>query len=194
MSWIVAPAAGLEAGVRELLAQQLERHAVLQRERRGAGEAVHQAADGRAFLGHGDEQLARHAVFVEADGEVAFVSAHVELVGDRQALVGQTMAHGARRRSGSSTASSFPPCPADKAGAAASPWLDLRRGRSHRAERLRLLGAVAVDGDRLQAQLPRLDVGFGDLVHGGDSGMLMVLEIAPEMNGCAAAIMRRCPR
>src|SRR5208337_111695 len=66
---VVAPAAGLEAGVGELVAQQLERHAVLQGERHGAGKAVHEAADGRAFLGHGDEQLTRHAVLVEADGE-----------------------------------------------------------------------------------------------------------------------------
>ena len=64
----------------------------------GAGEAVHQAADGRAFLGHGDEDLARHAVLVEADGEVAFVSAHGELVGDRQALLGQTMTARVGRR------------------------------------------------------------------------------------------------
>src|ERR1035437_6332373 len=55
---VTAPAAGLEAGVRKLFAHQLERHAVLQGQRRGAGEAIHQAADGRAFLGHGDEDLA----------------------------------------------------------------------------------------------------------------------------------------
>src|SRR5208337_4502059 len=97
---VMAPAAGLEAGVGELLAHQLERYAVLQGERRGAGKAVHEAADGRAFLGHGDEQLTRHAVLVEADGEVAFVSADAELVSDGQALVGQTMARGFRRSGG----------------------------------------------------------------------------------------------
>src|SRR6516162_2841770 len=97
---IVAPAAGLEAGVRELFAQQLERNAVLQGDGDGAGKAVHQATDGRAFLGHGDEQLARHSVLVEADGEVAFVSADLEFVRDGKALVGQTMTHGARRLDG----------------------------------------------------------------------------------------------
>src|ERR1039458_5878620 len=41
-----------------------------------------------------------HAVLVEAHGEIAFVSAYAELVGDGQALVGQTVTHGARRRGG----------------------------------------------------------------------------------------------
>ena len=52
-------------------------------------EAVHQAADGGTFLGHGDEDLARLAVGIEADGDVALVSADVELVRDRRALVRQ---------------------------------------------------------------------------------------------------------
>src|ERR1019366_8189230 len=97
---IVAPATGLEAGVRELLAQQLQGHAVLQRDRSRAGKAVHQAADGRAFLGHGDEQLAGHAVFVESHSEVALVSAHLELVGDGEALVRQTVTDCPRRSGG----------------------------------------------------------------------------------------------
>ena len=73
MLGILAPAAGLEAGVRELFAEQLERHAVLQGDGDGQGEAVHQAADGGAFLGHGDEDFAGLAVGIEADGDVALV-------------------------------------------------------------------------------------------------------------------------
>ena len=83
----------LEARVRELVDQELQRHAVLQRQRGRGGEAVHQAGDGRAFLGHGDEDLARRAVLVHADGDVALVAADRELVRDRLALVGQLAAH-----------------------------------------------------------------------------------------------------
>ena len=100
MSGLLRPAAGLEAGVRELVAQQLQRHAVLQRDGDGAGKAVHQAADGGAFLGHGDEDLARLSVGIDAHGDVAFVSGDVELVGDGEALVGQAVADGARRLGG----------------------------------------------------------------------------------------------
>src|ERR1051326_1796946 len=39
-------------------------------------------------------------------------------------------------------------------------------------ERLRLLAAVAIDGDCLEAKLPSLDVGFGDFIHGGRLGQV----------------------
>src|SRR5215831_6180704 len=45
---IVCPAAGLETRVRELFAEQLQRHTVLQGDRYRESEAVHQSADGRA--------------------------------------------------------------------------------------------------------------------------------------------------
>src|SRR5499427_10818604 len=157
---IAAPAAGFEAGMRELFAQQLERHAVLQADGDCAGEAVHEAADGGAFLGHGDEDLTRHAVFVKADGEIAFVSADVELVRDRQALVGQTMTDGFRRRE-SGISRFFRPTLWDSHRRGLGAWLCRRR--SHRAEWLRLLGAVAVNGNRLEAELPCEDVGLHDL-------------------------------
>ncbi len=94
---VAGPAGGLEAGVGEFLAEDLERHAVLQGERDGGGEGVHQAGDGGAFLGHLDEDFARLAVGVEADGDVALVAGDGEFVGDGGALVGQAMADGARR-------------------------------------------------------------------------------------------------
>jgi hypothetical protein len=40
----------------------------------GAGEAVHQAADGRSLFGHGDEDFAHAVVGIESDGDVALVS------------------------------------------------------------------------------------------------------------------------
>jgi hypothetical protein len=48
----------------------LERHAVLQAERDGDGEVVHQAAEGGAFLVHVDEDLAERAVLVFAGAQV----------------------------------------------------------------------------------------------------------------------------
>jgi hypothetical protein len=57
-------------------------------------------------------------------------------------------------------------------------------------ERLRELGAVAVERVGLQRQLPRQHVGFLQSSTVASLGMLIVLEIAPEMKGWAAAIMR----
>ena len=75
----------------------LERDAVLEGERDGGGEGVHEAGDGGAFLGHADEDFAGLAVGVEADGDVALVAGEAELVGDGGALGGQTVTDGARR-------------------------------------------------------------------------------------------------
>jgi hypothetical protein len=47
----------------------------------------------RLPVGHGDEDLAGRSVVVHADGDVAFVSADGELVGDGAALVGEFTAH-----------------------------------------------------------------------------------------------------
>ena len=95
--FVAGPAGGLEAGVGELLAEDLEGDAVLEGEGDGGGEGVHEAGDGGAFLGHADEDFAGCAVGVEADGDVAFVAADAELVGDGHALGGEAMADGAGR-------------------------------------------------------------------------------------------------
>ena len=63
----------------------------------GQREAVHQPADRRAFLGHGDEEFAGLPFGIEADGDVALVASDVELVRDRGALFLQLVTHGARR-------------------------------------------------------------------------------------------------
>src|ERR1019366_2366367 len=90
------PAAGLKARVRELFAEEFQRHAVLQRDRDGQRKAVHEPRHGRAFLRHLDEDLAGFAVGIQADDDVAFVASDVELVRDRHALFFQTVTHGAR--------------------------------------------------------------------------------------------------
>src|SRR5262249_57778978 len=56
-----------------------------------------------------------------------------------------------------------------------------------------LLAAVAMDRARLEAEPPGLDVGLLDLLHRRLLRHVMVLEIAPEMKGCTAAIMRTWP-
>src|SRR6266542_3021501 len=84
----------LEPLVREFLHQRLQRHSVLQRHAGQRADAVHQTADGRAFLGHGDEQLARLAVPKQADGEITFVAGDVELVRDGRAGFRKTAAQG----------------------------------------------------------------------------------------------------
>ena len=94
---VAGPSAGLEAGVGELFAEQFQRDSVLQRDRNGQREAVHEAADGRSFFGHGDEQFAGLTVRIEADGDVALVVSDFEFVGDGGALFLQLVANGARR-------------------------------------------------------------------------------------------------
>ncbi len=84
----------------ELADEALDRHAVLQRDRRGRAQRVHQPADRRAFLAHGQEQLARLAVLVQPDGQIALVSSHVELVRERTPRVRQTTTHGAMHNVG----------------------------------------------------------------------------------------------
>src|SRR5208282_5866049 len=49
---IARPSAGLKASVRKFFAEQLQRHAMLQRDGRGQGKAVHEPRNGRAFLRH----------------------------------------------------------------------------------------------------------------------------------------------
>ncbi len=78
-------------------AEDLEGDAVLEGERDGGGEGVHEAGDGGAFLGHADEDFAGAAVGVEADGDVALVAAEAEFVGDGGALGGEAVADGAGR-------------------------------------------------------------------------------------------------
>ena len=95
---VLGHARRLEARVAELVDQRLQRHAVLQRVADRLGERVGKARDRRAFLGHHQEDLARHAVLEQADRDVALVAGDVELVRDRLALVGQLAARRRARR------------------------------------------------------------------------------------------------
>jgi hypothetical protein len=127
--------------VTELADIVLKRHAVLQAHRNARAEGVHQATYRAAFLGHREEQLARAAVGVEADGDVALVAGDAELVGDAVPRIGQAFAarllHGGR------------------GGAVAL---------GARGKGLAFLGAVAVDRQGLEAELPAVEVGLGDVL------------------------------
>ena len=78
---VLGETARLEALVSEFLDQTFERHAVLQGDGGQRADRVHQAADGAAFLGHVNEELAGLAIFEEADGDITFVTGDLELVG-----------------------------------------------------------------------------------------------------------------
>ncbi len=64
----------------------------MQRERDGSSKAIHQTADRAAFLSHGDEQLAGTAVGIQANIQVAFMAADVELVRNRLTRIRQAFA------------------------------------------------------------------------------------------------------
>ena len=85
-------AVGLEAREQEGVDELLERHAVLQAERDGDGEAVRHAAEGGAFLVHVDEDLAERAVLVLAGAQVDLVVADAGLLRVAGAAVGQPAA------------------------------------------------------------------------------------------------------
>src|SRR3990170_2900959 len=142
---------GLEAHVAELRDVDLERDAVLESERDGDHERVHEAGEGRSLLGDVHEDVAGRAVVEEADVDVALVLADLELAADLDAVVRQ-------------------------AAPLRVPWDDTgdgsercRPGVDLPGERLRNLAVVAVDRDRLDAELPRLDQELRDLV---DRGLL----------------------
>lgn len=91
---VAGGAHGLEAHALEADDGVVDGQAVLDGEGEGAAECLAHAGHGGAFLGHFDEELAGRAVGVEADGEVALVITHAELVGDGGAGFGEDAAHG----------------------------------------------------------------------------------------------------
>ena len=88
----------LEAREGEGVDVLLERHAVLQAERDGDGEVVHQRAEGGAFLVHVDEDLAEPPVLVLAGAEIDLVAADGGLLRVALAPVGQLLALALRAR------------------------------------------------------------------------------------------------
>ena len=94
---VARPARGLEPGVRELLAQHAQRNAMLQCQRNRSRKRIHQAGDGRTFLCHLDEDLARLPGRIQTHRDVALMTRNRKLVGDGSAFCLQAMTHGTRR-------------------------------------------------------------------------------------------------
>src|SRR5260370_41600458 len=65
---IAGPARGFEPSMRELVAEHLERHSMLQAHRDDSAETLHQSRDRRAFLCHPDKDFARLPVRIKTDG------------------------------------------------------------------------------------------------------------------------------
>ena len=82
---------GSKRVIGERLDELLERHAVLQADRDRDREAVHERAEGSAFLVHVDEDLAELAVDVLAGPEIDLVAADRGLLGVALASVRQAL-------------------------------------------------------------------------------------------------------
>src|SRR5580692_10726379 len=154
---IASPPARLKPRMRELFAQQLQRHAMLQRNGRSQRKAIHQPRDRRSFLGHGDEQLARLPIRIEPDGDVTLMPSDIELVRDRSPFLLQLMPNRARRR-----------IQIVFLWSSRSPRVFLRRVGSlspSRRKRLRLLAPIPINRNSLQSKLPGLKISLRDVFH-----------------------------
>src|SRR5580700_10674551 len=125
---------------------------MLQRNGRSQRKAIHQPRDRRAFLGHGDEQLARLSIRIEPDSDVTLMPTNVELVRDRSPLLLQLVPHRTRRR----------------IQIVFLAWRGRPRPRvvftgvgslsPSRRKRLRLLAPIPVNRDSLKTKLPGLKI------------------------------------
>ena len=150
---VVGQAGRLEPHVGELGHVRVERDAVLQADRDGHGEGVHHASQRRALLAELEEHLAHAVVRVAGGGHVALGPGHGEPGHGGGPLPGQP--------------------PADRPvlfGRQSGRGCGLH-GRLGRllggGERLADLAVVPVDGQRLQAELPALEVDILDVLDGG---------------------------
>jgi len=133
--------------VAELVHQHFEGHAILHGHGREDADRVHQAGDRAAFLGDLDEHLARGAIVILANVDVALVAGDIELVAQRATVLRQASADRSEFRLGRY-------------------FLGLARG----VQRLRALAPVAVDGHRLDPEAPRFEVRLHDVLDRGRRG------------------------
>ena len=141
---VARPAGRFEPHVRELVDEDLQGDAVLKPHGGQRADHVHETADGAAFFGHRDEQFARLAVLEHPDGDVTFVFADGELVRDRLSRVRQVATDRLTGRFRALlTIHFFGGC-----------------------QRLALLRAIAIDGQRFQTELPTFEVGVLDVLDG----------------------------
>jgi len=151
---------GLEPGEDEGVDELIEGHAILQPQGDGDGEAVHQRAEGGAFLVHVDEDLAQGAVLVIARSQIDLLVTDPRLLGVARAAGRHEAALGdiadndplddLHRRRGRGLG---------RLGSQA------RIARDHCGERLTELRAVTVEGHGLDHELPGLHVDIPNVVH-----------------------------
>ena len=77
--------------MRELVAEHLERHSMLQAHRDDSAKTLHQSRDRRALLCHPDEDFTWLPVRIKTDGQVAFVAGDGEMVCKTHAFVRKAM-------------------------------------------------------------------------------------------------------
>ena len=82
----------LESRVRKLVYINAKRYSVLKTHRKSRRETIHETANRRTLFRHGDKQLANASVRIKTNGNITFVSAHIELVRDAVPRIGQTFA------------------------------------------------------------------------------------------------------
>ncbi len=158
---------GLEAREDEGLHELLERHAVLQADRDRDGEVVHQRAEGGAFLVHVDEDLAEAAVLVLAGPQIDLVAADDRLLRVALAAVGQAAALDAGLDLDDALDDPLHDALGDHGHALGERLVHEIRDRilvvgvvqQGRLQRLRQLGAVAVERVGLEAEAPGQHVG-----------------------------------
>src|SRR5262249_34263582 len=129
-----------------------------QAERDRDREAVHQAAEGGAFLVHVQEDFAQCAVFVFTRADVDLVSPDGGLLGVALTFAGKWPMFAAADRERMSR--EFPGYGGD---VVVLEGLDERLG-ADRVERLAQLRAVSIDRDALPAQVVREPVDTGDVL------------------------------
>ena len=139
----LVPARRLERHAAELVRQRLDGSTVLEAESSQDADGVSHPRKGGTLLGNLDEQLARAAVLVLPDREVAVLIAQAETVGHALAGVGKATADS--------------PCRLFKGHAR-------RLAALVRGQRLRHLRPVAVDGNRLHPRSPGVDVEAADVL------------------------------
>ena len=91
---IFRESARLKALICKFLHQALQRNSILKRDGCQRADCVHQPADRAAFLRHRDKELARLAILIQTDRDVAFVSRNLKPVRQGHACVWHPMTRG----------------------------------------------------------------------------------------------------
>src|SRR3989344_2809267 len=138
--WVVCPSRRLEAIMNELVHEDFQRHAVLERHRDGEGKRVHQPGKRAAFLRHLYENFSRTSVLIKTNCYVAFLVADLEFVRDGTAFIWKSLSNWPYNCDFFLFFFLFSLC--------------------QRVQRLRQLASIAIKRNRLQSEFPAFDINF----------------------------------